>query len=105
MINQETNIPPADEFEAAARAFLGEEASGVDELPAPTFFEILSLIEKEKQAQAIEVEAEVDAQAQTLTLVAPPDVPLIARGNELVVEGRRVVLRLKKREMTAIPAN
>jgi hypothetical protein len=96
---------PINEFEAAARAFLEEEASGVDELPAATFFEILSLIEREKQAQAIEVDAEVDTQAQTLTLVAPPNVPLIARGNELVIEGRRVVLRLKKQEMTAIPAN
>jgi hypothetical protein len=103
MTDKETSTLPADEFEASARAFLEEEAGGVDELPAATFFEILSLIEKERRAQAIEVDAEVDAENQTLTLSAPPDAPITARGNELVVEGRRVVLRLKKPETTATP--
>ncbi len=100
MTDKETSTPLADEFEAAARSFLEEAADGVDELPAATFFEVLSLIEQEKQAQAIEVDAEVDAESQTLTLSAPPDAPITARGNELVVEGRRVVLRLKTPEIT-----
>jgi hypothetical protein len=104
MTDRKNNTPSADEFEAAARIFLEEEASGVDELPTATFFEILSLIEKEKQAQAIEVDAEVDAEAQTLMLSAPPDAPITARGNELIVEGRRVVVRLKKQETTATPS-
>jgi len=69
----------------------------VDELSMPTFFEAWEILDRERRAQmpAIVVEGDVADDEIALSLPEPVLAPITVSGNELIVNGYRIVLKLK----------
>jgi hypothetical protein len=84
-----------DEFERALDEFLEREAEGFDELPASTFFELMAKIEQERMENPIELEAEITDGNIHFALSNDAETSVTTRQNEIIVEGRRILVRLK----------
>jgi hypothetical protein len=86
----------AEELEQVLGGFITRE---VNELSMTTFFEAWEILERERRARmpVIVVEGDVADDEIALSLPEPVLAPVTASGNELIVNGYRIVLKLKTR--------
>jgi hypothetical protein len=71
----------------------------VDELSMPAFFEAWEILDRERRARmpVIVVEGDVSDDEVALSLPEPVLAPVTVSGNELIVNGYRIVLKLRTR--------
>jgi len=69
----------------------------VDELSMPTFFEAWEILDRERRARmpVIVVEGDISDDEVALSLPEPVLAPITVSGNELIVNGYRIILKLK----------
>jgi len=87
----------AEELEQVLDDFITRE---VDELSMPTFFEAWEILDRERRARmpVIVVQGELAENDEvTLSLPEPVQAPVAVSGNELIVNGYRIILKLKTR--------
>ena len=87
----------ADELEQVLDDFITRK---VDELSMPTFFEAWEILDRERRARmpVIVVRGEIAKDDKvTLSLPEPVQAPVAVSGNELIVNGYRIILKLKAR--------
>jgi hypothetical protein len=87
----------AEELEQVLDDFITRE---VDELSMPTFFEAWEFLDRERRARmpVIVVRGEISEDDEvTLSLPEPVQAPVAVSGNELIVNGYRIILKLKAR--------
>lgn len=86
----------AGELEQLLGDFITRE---VDELSMPTFFEAWKILDRERRAQmpVIVVEGDISDDEIALSLPEPVSAPVTVSGNELTVNGYRIILKLKTR--------
>ena len=84
----------AEELEQVLDKFITRE---VDELSMPTFFEAWEILDRERRARmpVIVVQGEVSDDQVTLSLPEPVVAPVAVSGNELIVNGYRIILKVK----------
>ncbi len=84
------------ELEQVLNDFITRE---VDELSMPTFFDVWEILERERRARmpVIVVEGDVSDDEVALSLPEPVLAPVTASGNELIVNGYRIVPKLRTR--------
>jgi len=91
-----------DDFERSLNEFLEREAYGFDELPASTFFELMAEIEREKMEQPIELEADITDGEIQLALLNNAGASVKVQRNEIIVEGRRILVHPKSSLSVAV---
>jgi hypothetical protein len=86
----------AAELEQVLDDFITRE---VDELSMPTFFDAWEILDRERRARmpVIVVEGDVSDDEVALSLPEPVLAPITVSGNELIVNGYRIVLKLRTR--------
>ena len=87
----------AEELEQVLDDFITRK---VDELSMPTFFEAWEFLDRERRARmpVIVVRGEISEDDEvTLSLPEPVPAPVAVSGNELIVNGYRIILKLKAR--------
>ena len=98
----DTTQESLDDFERSLNEFLEREAYGFDELPASTFFELMAEIEREKMEQPIELEADITDGEIQLALLNNAGASVKVQRNEIIVEGRRILVHPKSSLSVAV---
>lgn len=96
----DTTQESLDDFERSLNEFLEREAYGFDELPASTFFELMAEIEREKMEEPIELEVDITDGEIQLVLLNNAGASVKVQHNEVIIEGRRILVHPK----SSIPA-
>jgi hypothetical protein len=83
-----------DELEQILDDFITREE---DELSMPTFFEAWEILDRERRAKmpVIVVQGEAENDEVTLSLPEPALAPVAVSGNKLIVNGYRIIFKLK----------
>jgi hypothetical protein len=81
-----------EEFETVIENFIEQEAGGMDEMEASTFFRLWDEIEKKRAKPTIEVEGNIMEGKLVLSLEKPA-LNVSVRENEIVTPYERIIVR------------
>jgi hypothetical protein len=84
-----------DEFQLVADEFIERSSHEFGEMPASSFFELLFEKMAERVIETVEVEGEIVNNQLVLKLPLDVETAVQVKGNEILVGGRRIVVKLK----------
>ena len=84
-----------DEFQSVADRFIERSSHEFGEMPASSFFELLFEKMAKRVTETIELEGEVVDNQLVLRLPAEFETAVHVKSNEILIEDRRIVVKLK----------